>query len=135
LLCVANINIDDQKNAHINQNYDGDCRDLICHLNEKCGTNRAVGGGLNDQVCNSEPYPKYVLWVNCVLSVEVGRHILHFSSSARDSLYSEALEIVATAGSAAKTLCSCREACQRFSMVHWKESKRYALMACHRHLR
>jgi len=110
---VANINGDDKKNAHINQkyevsgfpsfkffskdnkepeNYDGDRTEaeIIAYLNEKCGTKRAVGGGLNDQA---------------------GRHVkldtlaqkfFSASSSARDSLYSEALEIVATAGSAAK---------------------------------
>ena len=71
---VANINADDQKNKHIGQKYgvtgfptikffskdnkepedyegarteDG----IVAYLNEKCGTQRAVGGGLNDQVC------------------------------------------------------------------------------------
>ena len=79
---VANINGDDKKNTHINQNYgvtgfptfkffskdnkepedyEGERTEaeMVAYLNEKCGTNRAVGGGLNDQVCpnnNFEPY-------------------------------------------------------------------------------
>ena len=79
---VANVNGDDKKNAHINQkygvsgyptfkffskdnkdgeDYEGDRReaDIVAYLNEKCGTNRAVGGGLNDQVCNPKPFRKY----------------------------------------------------------------------------
>jgi protein disulfide-isomerase A6 len=58
------------------------------------------------------------------------------SASARDSLYSEALEIVATAGSAAKHYIRAMEKLANGSAGYIeKESKRYALMACHRHLR
>lgn len=72
---VANINADDKKNTHISQNYgvtgfptfkffskdkkepedyEGERTEagIVAYLNEKCGTNRAVGGGLNDQVCS-----------------------------------------------------------------------------------
>jgi protein disulfide-isomerase A6 len=74
------------------EDYDGARTEegLVAYLNKKCGTHRAVGGGVNDQA---------------------GRHVeldtlaqtfYTASSSARESLYSEALEIVTTAGSAAK---------------------------------
>lgn len=65
---------DDKKNSHISEkygissfptikffskgdkepeDYDGDRTEdgLVAYLNEKCGTYRAVGGGLNNQVC------------------------------------------------------------------------------------
>lgn len=71
---VANINADDGKNAHISQKYEvtgfptikffskdnkvpedyegGRTEaDIVAYLNEKCGTQRAVGGGLNEEVC------------------------------------------------------------------------------------
>jgi protein disulfide-isomerase A6 len=75
LQCViANIVADDKKNAHISErygvtsfptikffskdnkepeDYEGGRTedDFVAYLNEKCGTHRAVGGGLNDQVC------------------------------------------------------------------------------------
>jgi protein disulfide-isomerase A6 len=72
---VANINGDEKKNADVNlkygvtgfptfkffskdgkepEDYDGDRTEdeIVAYLNEKCGTHRAVGGGLNDQVCS-----------------------------------------------------------------------------------
>ena len=71
---IANINADDGKNVHISQKYEitgfptikffskdnkepGDYEggrteaDIVAYLNEKCGTQRAVGGGLNEEVC------------------------------------------------------------------------------------
>lgn len=55
------------------------------------------------------------------------------SSSARDSLYSEALEIVATAGSAAKHYIRVMEKLANGSVGYIeKESKRYAFAAYHR---
>ena len=58
------------------------------------------------------------------------------SASARDSLYSEALQIVATAGSAAKHYVRVMEKLINGSAGYIeKESKRYALTVCHRHLR
>jgi protein disulfide-isomerase A6 len=71
---IANINADDGKNVRISQkyeiaafptikffskdnkepeDYDGGRTeaDIVAYLNEKCGTQRAVGGGLNDEVC------------------------------------------------------------------------------------
>ena len=54
------------------------------------------------------------------------------SSSTRDSLYSEALEIAATAGSAAKHYVRAMEKLANGSAGYIeKESKRYALTACH----
>ena len=51
------------------------------------------------------------------------------SSSARDSLYKEALEIVATAGSAAKHYIRVMEKLTKGSAEYIeKESKRYALI-------
>ena len=74
---IANINGDDKKNAHINikydvsgfptlrffskdnkeapEDYNGERNEeeIVAYLNEKCGTSRAVGGGLNDQVGTS----------------------------------------------------------------------------------
>jgi protein disulfide-isomerase A6 len=72
---VANINADDKKNTHIStkygvtgfptfkffskdnkepEDYDGERNEeeIVAFLNEKCNTRRAVGGGLNDQVCS-----------------------------------------------------------------------------------
>ena len=58
------------------------------------------------------------------------------SASARDSLYSEALEIVATADSAAKHYVRVMEKLAKGSAGYIeKESKRYALTTCHRYLR
>jgi protein disulfide-isomerase A6 len=55
------------------------------------------------------------------------------SSSARDSLYSEALGIVATAGSAAKHYIRVMEKLANGSAGYIeKESKRYAFAAYHR---
>lgn len=76
---IANINADDAKNAHISQkyevtgfptikffskdnkepeDYDGGRTeaDIVAYLNEKCGTQRAVGGGLNEEVCSGDFY-------------------------------------------------------------------------------
>lgn len=76
---VANINADDKKNVQISQkyeiggfptlmffskdnkepeDYDGGRTeaDIVAYLNEKCGTQRAVGGGLNDEVCTRPFY-------------------------------------------------------------------------------
>ena len=72
---IANIN-GDHKNAHINikydvsgfptlrffsksnkkpEDYNGERNEeeIVAYLNKKCGTSRAVGGSLNDQVCKS----------------------------------------------------------------------------------
>jgi protein disulfide-isomerase A6 len=58
------------------------------------------------------------------------------SSSARDSLYSEALEIVTTAGSAAKHYVLVMEKlASGLARYIERESKRYALVVCRRHLR
>lgn len=70
---VANVDADDKKNSELSKKYDisgfptlkffpKDSKtpvdyesgrteaDLVAFLNEKCGTHRAVGGGLNDKV-------------------------------------------------------------------------------------
>jgi len=58
------------------------------------------------------------------------------SASARGSKYSEALEIVATAGSAAKHYVRVMEKLTSGSVGYIeKESKRYVLLACRRRLR
>ena len=91
---VANLNADDKKNSHIGQNYgvtgfptfkffsknskepedfDGERTEagIVAYLNEKCGTNRAVGGGLNDQVSSVlnplNSYPDTSYGINLVL--------------------------------------------------------------------
>jgi protein disulfide-isomerase A6 len=168
---VANINGDDKKNAHINikygvtafptfkffskdnvepEEYDGERNEeeIVAYLNEKCNTHRAVGGGLNDQVCSistPRPYPKYVLWLTGFMFAQAGRYVeldtlaqkfYTAPASARDSLYSEALEIVATADSAAKHYVRVMEKLANGSAGYIeKETKRYAVMACRRHLR
>jgi len=73
---VANIQADDKKNSEISQKYEvtgfptikffsksskkpreytgGRTEaDIVAFLNKECGTKRAVGGGLNDEVCCS----------------------------------------------------------------------------------
>lgn len=110
---IANIVADEKKNAHISEKYgvtsfptikffskdnkepeeyEGGRTedDIVAYLNEKCGTHRAVGGGLNDQAGRHAELDT------------LAQKFYAASASARDSLYSEALDIVATAGSAAK---------------------------------
>ncbi|KAF8806958.1 disulfide isomerase [Phlegmacium glaucopus] len=110
---VANINADEQKNVHISQkygvsgfptikffskdnkepeDYEGGRTedDIVAFLNEKCGTHRAVGGGLNDKAGR-----------HAELDI-LAQKFFTASESARDSLYSEAVELVASAGSASK---------------------------------
>jgi len=71
---VANLDADDKRNAEIARKYDIKSfptikffskdnkegipyeggrseADFVAYLNEKCGTKRAVGGGLNDEAC------------------------------------------------------------------------------------
>jgi len=63
---------------------------IVAYLNEKCGTYRAVGGGVNDQAGRHAELDT------------LAQKFYTASASARESLYSEALEIAKTAGSAAK---------------------------------
>ncbi|KIM39834.1 hypothetical protein M413DRAFT_29010 [Hebeloma cylindrosporum] len=110
---VANINADDGKNAHISKKYEvagfptikffskdnkepedyegGRTEaDLVAYLNEKCGTQRAVGGGLNEEA-------------GLVPTLDRLAHKFFTASAAsRDSLYKEALDIAAAAGVASK---------------------------------
>jgi protein disulfide-isomerase A6 len=110
---VANIDADNKKNTHIAQkyevsgfptikffskdnkepeDYDGGRTeaDFIAYLNEKCGTQRAVGGGLNDEAGRHTEFDA------------LAHKFFTASASARDSLYKEALELAAAAGSASK---------------------------------
>ncbi|KDR76236.1 hypothetical protein GALMADRAFT_247528 [Galerina marginata CBS 339.88] len=110
---IANIDADNKKNAHIAQKYDvagfptikffskdnkepedyegGRTEaDIVAYLNEKCGTQRAVGGGLNDEAGRLAQFDT------------LAHKFFTASTSARDSLYKEALELAAGAGSASK---------------------------------
>jgi len=106
---IANINADDAKNTHISQKYEvtgfptikffskDDKKpedyeggrteaDIVAYLNEKCGTQRAVGGGLDDKAGR-------------VPTLDNLAHKFFTASAAdRNSLHKQALDIAATAG-------------------------------------
>ncbi|KAF8149922.1 protein disulfide isomerase [Crassisporium funariophilum] len=110
---VANIQADDKKNVHISQKYDVSGfptlkffskdnkepedyeggrteEDIVAFLNEKCGTQRAVGGGLNDEAGR-------------LAELDTLAHkFFAASAGARDSLYKEALNVAASVGVAGK---------------------------------
>ncbi|PPQ69315.1 hypothetical protein CVT25_005916 [Psilocybe cyanescens] len=112
--CVlANINADEQKNQQISQKYEvtgfptikffskgskepedyegGRTEaDIVAYLNKKCGTHRAVGGGLNDEAGLVAQFDS------------LAHKFFTAQSSARDSVYKEALSLAATTGAAAK---------------------------------
>jgi len=110
---VANLNADDKKNSDIGQKYgitgfptikffskdnkepeefEGERTEagIVAYLNEKCGTQRAVGGGLNDQAGRHAELDT------------LAQKFFTAPSSARDCLYSEALELASTVGPVAK---------------------------------
>jgi protein disulfide-isomerase A6 len=110
---VANINADDKKNnalAHKYEvagfptlkffskdnkepeDYDGGRSeaDIVAYLNEKCGTQRAVGGGLNDDAGRIAQFD------------DLAHKFFVSAADARDSLYKEALDLAVTAGIASK---------------------------------
>jgi len=110
---IANINADDAKNAHISQKYEvtgfptikffskDDKKpedyeggrteaDIVAYLNEKCGTQRAVGGGLNDKAGRVPTLDN------------LAHKFFTASAAARNSLHKEALDIAATAGVVSK---------------------------------
>jgi len=106
---IANINADDAKNTHISQKYEvtgfptikffskDDKKpedyeggrteaDIVAYLNEKCGAQRAVGGGLDDKAGR-------------VPTLDNLAHKFFTASAAdRNSLHKQALDIAATAG-------------------------------------
>ncbi|KAH9481372.1 Protein disulfide-isomerase erp38 [Psilocybe cubensis] len=110
---IANINADDQKNRQISEKYEvtgfptilffsksdkepedyngGRTEaDIVSFLNEKCGTKRAVGGGLNDE---AGLVPEFDSLAHKFFTAQ---------SSARDAIYKEALSLAATTGAASK---------------------------------
>jgi len=110
---VANMNADDNKNAPTArrfdvtgfptikffgkhnkeaEDYDGGRTeaDFVAYLNKKCGTHRAVGGGLNEEAGRHADFDA------------LAHKFFKASASARDSLYKEALELAASAGVASK---------------------------------
>ncbi|KAF8968140.1 protein disulfide isomerase [Flammula alnicola] len=110
---VANIDADDKKNVFISQKYEVSGfptlkffskdnkepedyeggrteADIVAYLNEKCGTQRAVGGGLNDEAGRLAQFDN------------LAHKFFTSPASARDSLYKEALNLAASAGAASK---------------------------------
>ncbi|KAF4614116.1 hypothetical protein D9613_007821 [Agrocybe pediades] len=110
---VANIDGDAQKNAPVSQkyeiagfptikffskdnkepvDYDGARteEEIVAYLNEKCGTNRAVGGGLNDDAGRLPEFDS------------IAHKFFTATGNARDSIYQEALQLAASAGAASK---------------------------------
>jgi len=63
---------------------------FVSYLNEKCGTHRAVGGGLNDQAGRLAEFDS------------LANKFFVASGKARDSLYKEALALASKAGAASK---------------------------------
>ncbi|KAF9471225.1 protein disulfide isomerase [Pholiota conissans] len=110
---VANIDADDKKNMQISQkyeiagfptikffskdnkepvDYDGGRTeaDIVAYLNEKCGTQRAVGGGLNDEAGRLAEFDT------------LAHKFFTAPADARDALYKDALQLAATSGTASK---------------------------------
>ncbi|KAF8910667.1 protein disulfide isomerase [Gymnopilus junonius] len=110
---VANIDADDKKNSKIAQkygitgfptvkffskdkkepeDYEGGRteEEIVAYLNEKCGTQRAVGGGLNDEA-------------GLLTDFDTLAHKFFIApTTVRDSLYQQALQLAVSAGPASK---------------------------------
>jgi len=63
---------------------------FVSFLNEKCGTHRAVGGGLNDQAGRLDAFDK------------MANKFFAASGTARNSIYREALTLASKAGAGSK---------------------------------
>ncbi|PPQ75006.1 hypothetical protein CVT26_011548 [Gymnopilus dilepis] len=111
---VANVDADDKKNSKLAQkygitgfptikffskdkkdepeDYDGGRteEEFVAFLNEKCGTKRAVGGGLNDEAGLLAEFDT------------LAHKFFTAPATARDSLYQQALQLSSSAGPAAK---------------------------------
>ncbi|TFK40373.1 thioredoxin-like protein [Crucibulum laeve] len=110
---VANVDANDEKNRPLATKYDvssfptikffstdnkeGELydggrteEDFIKFLNEKCGTHRAVGGGLSDEAGRVAEFDA------------LAKKFFVASADARDSLYKEALSLASSAGAASK---------------------------------
>jgi len=111
---VANVDGDAKKNADLTKKYDvsgfptikffsQDSKDrpldynggrteadFVSFLNEKCGTHRAVGGGLNDKAGRLAEFD------------ELAHQFFVATADARDALYKQATALAASAGAASK---------------------------------
>jgi len=111
---VANLDADDKKNSDISQRYgitgfptlkffskDGkqtpldyeggrNEADIVAYLNEKCGTQRAVGGGLTDKAGRIDEFDR------------LANKFFVASADMRATLYKEATLLAASAGVASK---------------------------------
>ncbi|EDR00989.1 protein disulfide isomerase [Laccaria bicolor S238N-H82] len=110
---VANIQADDKKNADISEkygvtgfptikffskgskeaeDYDGGRTegDIVKFLNEKCGTKRAVGGGLNDEAGRLAQFD------------ELANKFFVAAADIRQTIYKDAVKLAASAGVASK---------------------------------
>ncbi|KAF9267752.1 protein disulfide isomerase [Marasmius fiardii PR-910] len=143
---VANVDADDKKNADIAQrygvkgfptikffpkgskepiDYEGGRSevDFVKFLNEKCGTHRAVGGGLNDE---AGLVPEFDT---------LASKFFVATADARDSLYKEALELATSIGGASKHYLRVMEKVVNTSEKYLeKESKRLESMLQKRNL-
>ncbi|KAG6908549.1 hypothetical protein DXG01_004182 [Tephrocybe rancida] len=138
LCIVANVDGDDKKNSPLTQKYDvsgfptikffgKDTKepvayeagrteaDFVAFLNEKCGTHRAVGGGLTDQAGRLPEFDT------------LATKFFTAGAEARDSIFKEASVLAASAGAASKHYLRVMEKVVNSSEAYvQKESSRLA---------
>ncbi|KAF8896355.1 protein disulfide isomerase [Infundibulicybe gibba] len=96
LCVVANLDADDKKNSAIREKYEITSfptineEAIVAFLNEKCGTHRAVGGGLSDEAGRLADFDALAGKFATALSTTKG------------SIYQEALSLAASAGTGSK---------------------------------